>query len=49
MVICAETDLTPLLNRLVIMAALLKRYSPSPHSLLRLLDYVPALPSSFQL
>jgi hypothetical protein len=32
-----------LLMRLVSVAALLKRYSPSPHPLLRLLSHVPAL------
>jgi hypothetical protein len=38
-----------LLTRLVSVAALLRRYSPSPHPLLRLLSHVPALPSSDQL
>lgn len=32
-------------TRLVSVAALLRRYSPSPHPLLRLLGHVPALPS----
>jgi hypothetical protein len=36
-------------TRLVSVAALLRRYSPSPHPLLRLLSHVPALPSSDQL
>jgi hypothetical protein len=35
----------PLLTRLVTIAALLRRYSPSPHPLLRLLSHVPALRS----
>jgi hypothetical protein len=35
-------------TRLVRIAALLRRYSPSPHPLLRLLSHVPALPSSDQ-
>lgn len=37
--ICSHLRLT----RLVSIAALLRRYSPSPHPLLRLLTYVPAL------
>jgi len=35
-------------TRLVSVAALLRRYSPSPHPLLRLLSHVPALASSNQ-
>jgi hypothetical protein len=35
-------------TRLVSVAALLRRYSPSPHPLLRLLSHVPALASSDQ-
>ena len=33
-------------TRVVSLAALLRRYSPSPYLLLRLLSHVPALPSS---
>jgi hypothetical protein len=46
MVISDDTFAIPLRTRLVSIAALLRRYSPSPHPLLRLLSHVPALPPS---
>jgi hypothetical protein len=45
-VVISAESLPPFLpTRLVTIAALLRRYSPSPHPLLRLLSHVPALPS----
>jgi len=45
MVISAESKPPFLPTRLVTIAALLRRYSPSPHRLLRLLSHVPDLVS----
>jgi hypothetical protein len=46
LVISDDTFAISLRTRLVSIAALLRRYSPSPHPLLRLLSHVPALPPS---
>jgi hypothetical protein len=43
---CADSYLSSLLTRFVSIAALIRRYSPSAHPLLRLLSHVPAIPSS---
>ena len=43
---CADSYLSSILTRFVSIAALIRRYSPSAHLLLRLLSHVPAIPSS---